>query len=92
MNLQRRRAQTRKKVGSDSEPVRGRLQPSRRKGAGLFSERSRDGMSEAPVKELYRGRADGVRGDEGSGGFIRTAAGYRRKPAAPAVARISLCA
>jgi len=22
-------------------------------------------MSEAPVKELYRGRADGVRGDEG---------------------------
>ena len=28
-------------------------------------------MSEAPVKELYRGRADGVRGDEGGGGFIR---------------------
>ena len=26
-------------------------------------------MSEAPVKELYRGRADGVRGDEGSGGI-----------------------
>ena len=49
-------------------------------------------MSEAPVKELYRGRADGVRGDEGSGGLNRTAAGYRRKPAAPAVARISLCA
>ena len=24
-------------------------------------------MSEAPVKELYRGRADGVRGDEGLG-------------------------
>ena len=28
-------------------------------------------MSEAPVKELYRGRADGVRGDEGSGGINR---------------------
>jgi len=48
-------------------------------------------MSEAPVKELYRGRADGVRGDEGSGGFIRPAAGYYRKPPAPAVARISPC-
>ena len=46
-------------------------------------------MSEAPVKELYRGRADGVRGDEGSGGFIRPAAGFRRKPPSPAVARIS---
>ena len=46
-------------------------------------------MSEVPVKELYRDRADGVRGDEGSGGFIRSAAGYRRKPTAPAVARLS---
>ncbi len=45
-------------------------------------------MSEAPVKELYRGRADGVRGDEGSGGFIRTAAGYRPLTTSPAVARI----
>ena len=44
-----------------------RLQPSRRKGASLFPERSRDGMSSAPVKKLYRGRADGVRGDEGPG-------------------------
>ena len=44
-------------------------------------------MSEAPVKELYRGRADGVRGDEGSGGFIRSAAGYGRRATAPAVAR-----
>ena len=35
-------------------------------------------MSEAPVKELYRGRADGVRGDEGPGGFIRPAAGRLR--------------
>ena len=48
-------------------------------------------MSEAPIKELYRGRADGVRGDEGSGGFIRPTAGYYRKPPAPAVARISPC-
>ena len=46
-------------------------------------------MSEVPVKELYRDRADGVRGDEGSGGFIRSAAGYHRKPTAPAVARLS---
>ena len=45
-------------------------------------------MSEAPVKELYRGRADGVRGDEGSGGFIRTAAGYRPLTTSPGVARI----
>ena len=45
-------------------------------------------MSEAPVKELYRGRADGVRGDEGSGGFIRIAAGYRPLTTSPAVARI----
>ena len=49
-------------------------------------------MSEAPVKELYRGRADGVRGDEGPGGFIRPAAGYCRRAASPAVARISPCA
>ena len=49
-------------------------------------------MSEAPVKELYRGRADGVRGDEGPGGFIRPAAGYRRKPPTAVVARLSPCA
>ncbi len=47
-------------------------------------------MSEAPVKELYRGRADGVRGDEGSGGFIRLAAGCCRRAASPPVARRSL--
>ena len=40
-------------------------------------------MSEAPVKELYRGRADGVRGDEGSGGFIRPTAGYRLQTTSP---------
>ena len=50
---------------------------------------SRDGISEAPVKELYRGRADGVRGDEGPGGFIRPAAGCYPRPPSPAVARIS---
>ena len=49
-------------------------------------------MSEAPVKELYRGRADGVRGDEGPGGINRPAAGYRRKPPSSACARISPCA
>ena len=40
-------------------------------------------MSEAPVKELYRGRADGVRGDEGSGGLNRpprAAAPSRQQP------------
>ncbi len=46
-------------------------------------------MSEAPVKELYRGRADGVRGDEGSGGFIRPAAGCYPRPPPPACARLS---
>ena len=46
-------------------------------------------MSEAPVKELYRGRADGVRGDEGPGGFLRPAAGYNSQITSPAVARIS---
>ena len=35
-------------------------------------------MSEAPVKELYRGRADGVRGDEG-----KAAAHALRAAAAP---------
>ena len=40
-------------------------------------------MSEAPVKELYRGRADGVRGDEGSGGFIRPTAGCRLQTTSP---------
>ena len=40
-------------------------------------------MSEAPVKELYRGRANGVRGDEGSGGFIRPTAGYRLQTTSP---------
>ena len=48
-------------------------------------------MSEAPVKELYRGRADGVRGDEGSGS-IRPAAGCYPRATASAVARISPCA
>ena len=46
-------------------------------------------MSEAPVKELYRGRADGVRGDEGPGGLNLSAAGYYPKITAPAVARSS---
>ncbi len=134
------------KGGSDREPLRGRLQPSRRAERGFFRGHgagavcsgfaallppgaaeegarsrclrrptttmpggsravktgrtrpcpmphwSRDGMSEAPVKELYRGRADGVRGDEGPGGINRPAAGYRRRAASPAVARISPCA
>ena len=46
-------------------------------------------MSEVPVKELYRDRADGVRGDEGSGGFIRPAAGCYPRATAPASARRS---
>ena len=46
-------------------------------------------MSEAPVKELYRGRADGVRGDEGSGGINRPAAGCYPRATSPASARIS---
>ena len=49
-------------------------------------------MSEAPVKELYRGRADGVRGDEGPGGINRPAAGYCRRATSPTSARISPCA
>ena len=131
------------KGGSDREPLRGRLQPSRRAERGFFRGHgagavcsgfaamlppgaaeegarsrclrrptttmpggsravktgrtrpcpmphwSRDGMSEAPVKELYRGRADGVRGDEGSGGINRPAAGCYPRTTASAVARIS---
>ena len=46
-------------------------------------------MSEAPVKELYRGRADGVRGDEGSGGLNHPAAGCYPQTTSPAGARIS---
>ncbi len=134
------------KGGSDREPLRGRLQPSRRAERGFFRGHgagavcsgfaamlppgaaeegarsrclrrptttmpggsravktgrtrpcpmphwSRDGMSEAPVKELYRGRADGVRGDEGPGGFIRPAAGCYPRTTASACARISPCA
>ena len=49
-------------------------------------------MSEAPVKELYRGRADGVRGDEGPGGFLHPAAGCYPRTTAPDCARISPCA
>ena len=41
-------------------------------------------MSEAPVKELYRGRADGVRGDEGKAAAhaLRAAAASSAPPRA----------
>ena len=43
-------------------------------------------MSEAPVKELYRGRADGVRGDEGKAAAhaLRAAAASSAPPRAAA--------
>ena len=53
---------------------------------------SHDGMRSAPVKELYRGRADEARGDEGSGGTARFAAGGDPKIPSPAIGRISPCA
>ena len=53
---------------------------------------SHDGMRSAPVKELYRGRADEARGDEGSGGTARFAAGGDPKIPLPAIGRISPCA
>ena len=47
-------------------------------------------MSEAPVKELYRGRADGVRGDEGKAAAhaLRAAAASSAPPQATAAGRL----